>query len=101
MISDLKTFAHKGCKFVTAEKVFYGFFLSFVTLFKRFLPTLPKVQCPNFLNFGILGEKYGKKVVSDLKTFAYKGFKIAAHFFFFGKVCLTTRIFLVSVLLSA
>ena len=42
-------------------------------------------------------------MVSDLKTFAHKGCKIAARkekSFLFGKFCLTSRIFLVSVLLS-
>ena len=49
-----------------------------------FLPPLPKVQCPNFFYiFGILGENLWKEVVSDLKTFAYKGCKIAAP----KKVC--------------
>ena len=42
-------------------------------------------------------------MVSDLKTFSHKGYKIDAQkqVFFFGKFCLTSRIFLVSVLISA
>ena len=36
-----------------------------------------------FLIFGILGDKCWKEVVSDLKTFAYKGCKIDANFFLF------------------
>ena len=42
-------------------------------------------------------------MVSDCKTFALKGWKLAAQKknYFFGDFCLTSRIFLVSVLLSA
>ena len=42
-------------------------------------------------------------MISDSKTFFHKGIKIAAQFFssFFGTFCRTSRIFLVSVLLSA
>ena len=52
-----------------------------------------------------------KEMVSDLKTFAHQGCTIAAQiiiitiifclYFFCVKFCLTSRIFLVSVLLSA
>ena len=42
-----------------------------------------------------------EKVVSDLKTLAHKEYKIAAQKkLVFGKFCLTSWIFLVSVLLS-
>ena len=50
MVSDLKTFVHKGCKIAGAKKVCYRFFYLF-TPFKCFLPPLPEVQCPNFLEF--------------------------------------------------
>ena len=40
-------------------------------------------KVPTFEIFGILGEKCLKEVVSDLKTFAYKRFKIAEKIVFF------------------
>ena len=57
----------------------------------------------NFFRFSeFLEEKLWNKVVSDLKTFVHKWCKIAAQKkSFLGKFCLTSRIFLVSVLLSA
>ena len=61
-----------------AKKV-YNFFLNLLTPFKRLFTPLPKVQCPNFLDFLDPGGKIGKEMVSDMKTFAYKGCEIAAH----------------------
>ena len=51
MVSDLKAFAHKGCKIVAAKKVFYRFLLIFSFHLNVFLHILPGVQCPNFLDF--------------------------------------------------
>ena len=49
MVSDLKSLALKGCKFAAAGKVFfYRFFSLSLNLF---LPPLPKIQCPYFLDF--------------------------------------------------
>ena len=57
-----------------------GFFLAsvFPTPFNGLLPHFPEVQCPNFLDFRNPWGKFLKELVSDLKTFAHKGFKIAA-----------------------
>ena len=50
VVSDLKTFAHKGCKFAAAQKKFFTIFLLHLfTPFRRLFA--PKVQCPNFLDF--------------------------------------------------
>ena len=80
----LKTFAHKGCKIAMTKKFFLNiFFLHLFTLFKRLF--VPISQSP-------------------MSKLAYLGCKMAVLkkvFFFFCKFCLTSRIFLVSVLLSA
>ena len=45
-------FAQKLCKIAAAKKVFYRIFFFICTLrLTVFLPPLPKVQCPNFLDF--------------------------------------------------
>ena len=96
----MKTFAHKGCKIAAAKKVCYRF-VSFVhSVETSFCPNLSKSNVQTFLDFWNPWGKVMEKVVSDLTTFAYKGCKIAAHFFF-GKFCPTSRILLVLVLLSA
>ena len=73
MVSDLKFFAHKGCKIATQIVLPYrvGFFWyrCFSLHLTVFLPPLPEVHANKSL--------------------------------FFGKFCLTSRIFLASVLLSA
>ena len=53
VVSHLTTFAHKGCKIAAAKKVFFTdfFFLICSLRLNVFLPPLPKVQCPNFLDF--------------------------------------------------
>ena len=60
-----------------------------------FWPPLPKVQCLNLFDFcnpwGKVMERNGLR----FENFWHQGYKIA------GKFCLTSRIFLVSVLLSA
>ena len=57
MFSDLKTFTNKGCKI--AAEYFFKFFallrkiflvLVFLVRFTVFLPLLPNVQCPNFID---------------------------------------------------
>ena len=45
VVSDLKTYAHKGFKIAEAKQSLLQIF-SIV-----FLPPLPDVQCPNFLDF--------------------------------------------------
>ena len=113
MVSDLTTLAHKGCKIAAAIFYIYFFynfiFFIFSLRLNVFLPPFPKVQYPNFLNFG---NQWGKVMErSDLifkKKMLVKGvkwprkIKISFFFlFFFCKFCLTSRIFLVVVLLSA
>ena len=51
MVSDLKTFVHKGCKIAAAKKSFLWIFFHLFTLFKRLFAPLPKVQFPNLLDF--------------------------------------------------
>ena len=83
MVSDLKTFTNKGYKsagqkkswflgkLCLTEQDFFGIAVS-QSVSPVFLPPLPKVQCPNFLDFSILGEKKRKEVVSDFNFFAHK-----------------------------
>ena len=95
-----KNFAHKGCKIAVAK--FYGVFFICAHHFNVFLPPQPEVQCPNYLGFRVLGEKYWKEVVSDLKTFAHKRCKIAAQkTLVFWQILPYLQDFFVSVLLSA
>ena len=65
MVSDLKTFAPKGCEIAALQKVFTGFFVCSLGL-NVFLPPLSKVQCPNFLDFwnpwGKLMERSGLRL---------------------------------------
>ena len=46
-----KLFSHKGCKIAAAKTVFYGFFFICSLRLNVFLPPLPEVQCPKFLDF--------------------------------------------------
>ena len=57
MVSDVITFAHKGCKIAASKKVFYRFFVISSLCLNVFLPPLPEVQFPNFLDFGNLWGK--------------------------------------------
>ena len=61
VVSDLKIFAHKGCKIAVAKKVFYRFFNICSFCLNIFLPPLPEVQCPNFLDFRNLWGKVLEK----------------------------------------
>ena len=80
MVSDLKTFAHKGCKIATTEKVFFRYYLIFFLLHSYvFWPPLPEVQCPKFFNFQNPLGKVIKEVVSDWNFFAHKWCKITAQ----------------------
>ena len=46
MVSDVKTFPHKGCIIASAKKVFTDFFLHLFTPFKSFFaPTFLSVFC--------------------------------------------------------
>ena len=71
----------------------YGFF-SFVH-YVCHLPPLPKVQCPNFLDFRNPWGKRMERRGLRSETFAHKGCKITAQtkVCFFGEFCLTSMIF--------
>ena len=72
VVSDLKTFAHNGCKIAAARNFFFYRIFFICTLFKLFfLPPLLKVQCPNFcLIFLESLEKITERSGLRLKTFA-------------------------------
>ena len=90
MVSDLKTFAHKGCKIVAADQGFFYLLTPFQRLFARTSQS-PMYKLFRFLKS--LGESNGKNVVSDLKTVAHKGCNIAAHFFGIGAtICISQEI---------
>ena len=73
MVSDLKTFAHKGCKIAAAKKVFLTDFFICSLRLNVFLPPLPEVQCPNFLD---LRNPWGKVMErSGWKLLLIKGVK--------------------------
>ena len=76
MVSDLYTFTHKGCKIAAAKK--------FVTDFPW--GKVMKSGGLRFENFFFIN---GVKIATQKKIY------------FFGEFCPTSRIFLVSVLLSA
>ena len=91
----------KGVK--SQRQFFFTDFLYWFTPFKRlFAPTSKSSMSKLFRFFGILGGKKLKEIVSDLKTFAYKGWRFAAQqkVWFSANFALPYRISLVSVLLS-
>ena len=66
-----------------------------------FLPPLPEVGYPKIFYIQNYWGKIWKEVVSDLKTFTNKGFKIAAQKnLFWGSFCLYDQDFLVLVFLT-
>ena len=88
MVSDLKTFAHKGCKIAAAKKAFFMEVCSFVLSVFRFSESL--------------GTSNGKKGCQIYQTFVHKEYKISAQkSFIFAEFCLTSRFFFGMVLLSA
>ena len=62
-----------GVKSPWKKKFFTDFFLFVCSVQTSFCPHFPKSNVQTFWIFGILGEKYWKKVVSDLNIFANKG----------------------------
>ena len=60
------------------QKSFYRFFFHLFTQFKLLFPPLPKVQCPNFLDFQTRWGKEMKRSGLRFENFCYKGCKIAA-----------------------
>ena len=95
MVSDLKTFAHKGCKIATAKKVLYGFFFICSHCLNVYLPPLPEVQCSKILDFqNPWGKSNGNKWFQIWRLLLIKGVKLQRKKnFFFGEFCLTSRIF--------
>ena len=78
--SNLKTFAHERCKNAAAKKVFFiDFFCICSRCLKVFLNHFLKSNIQTFQIFGILGEKLWKEMVSDMKTFAWKGCQISVQ----------------------
>ena len=69
MVSDLKTFAHQGCKIAAAKKVFYRFFFICSLRLNVFLPLLTEVQCPNFLALQNPWGKVMERIGLGSKTF--------------------------------
>ena len=78
MVSALNMFAQNWSKIAVAKKVFDGFFFFFICSLglNVFLPQLPKVQCPNFLDIrnpwgkvmeqsGLRFEHFSSKMVSN------------------------------------
>jgi hypothetical protein len=62
MVSDLKIFAHKGCKIAVAKKVFYGFKKKNFVPFKHlFAPTSRSLMSKPFGFSESLGKSIGKK----------------------------------------
>ena len=102
MVPDLKSFVHKEYKIAAANFFFYIFF------FFQFVPSVLTSFCPHFpksklfILLEFLGKSNGKKWSEIWKLLLIKGVKLLRKKkFFFDKFWLTSRIFLVLVLLSA
>ena len=81
VVSDLKTFAHKGCQIATAKKAFTDFF-SFVLSVKIsfcshwWFSLLLMVFCPHLFRFSeSLGKSNGKKWSQIIKLLLINGVK--------------------------
>ena len=102
--SQIWTFLLKnGLKSPRQFFFFYNFF-HFCTLFKRhFVPTFQSPMSKLFRFSESLGKSNGKNWSQIWKLLLRNGVKLpcAKKVVFFGKFCLTCRIFLLSVLLSA
>ena len=88
MFLDLKTFTNKGCKIATQKEVCFGtnfallsrifWYQCFSLRLTIFLPPLPKVQCPNFLDFQNPWGKVMERSGLRIDNFCSKRCKIAA-----------------------
>ena len=105
-----KSFTNKGCKIAAQKNCFWANFSIFLWYrcfslrLTVFLPPLPEVQCPNFLDFRNPWGKVMERSGLRFENFSLiKGVKLPRKkkVCFCGKFCLPSRIFLVSVLLSA
>ena len=100
MVSDLKTFVHKRCKIAAAKKDFKKKYIYLYTLFMRLFALTSQSPMSKLLES--LVKVKGKKWSHIWKLLLTKGVKSPRKTsMIFGKFCLTNRIFLVLVLLSA
>ena len=86
MVSDLKTFTKKGCKIATQKKFIFELVLPYWARFfwyqcfslrlTVFLPKLPKLQCPNFLDFRNPWEKIFRRSGLRFELLLVKGVKL-------------------------
>ena len=100
VVSDLKTFAHKGSKIAAANSFFFRFVLLYLfTLFKPlFTPTSWSLMSKLFRFSESLGKINGKKLSQIWKVLLKNGIKsprIYLFIFFFFQFCLTGRIIFV------
>ena len=78
MVSDVNIFAQKGLKLPRQKKLFLDFFPLCSLHLNVLLPTLPEVQCPNFLGFQNSRGKVIERGGLRFEYFCHKGCKIAA-----------------------
>ena len=103
MVSDVNISAQKRSKIAAVKKVYHALFSLCSLNLKVLLPPLPEVQYPNFLDFPNPWGKTNEKKWSQIWILLLiRGVKSPRNLFLiFDKFCLTSRIFLVLVLLSA
>ena len=101
VVSDSKTFAHKGSKIAAARKKIYLRILSFVHSVKTsFCPHVPKSNVQTFQILGILGESYRKKWSQIWKLLLIMGVKLPCKKIVFWRILPYWQDFLVLLLLS-
>ena len=102
MVSDLKTFAHKGWKIAAAKEVFYGFFLLFTPFRSLFAPTSQSLMSKLFRFSESLEKSNGKKWSWIWQLLLIKGVKSPRKKkLFLWQILPYYQDFLVSVILSA
>ena len=88
VVSDLTTFAHKGCKIATARKVFKNFFSFLHSVKMSFCPHFAKSKVQNFWTFqnpwGTKMEKTGLRIE---KLLLIKGVKLSRKKKVFFSLC--------------
>ena len=85
MVSDLKTFAHKGCKIATAKKALADLFHLFTTIKRFFVRTYRSPITKLFRLSEPLGKSNGEKGSQTLKLWLIKVLKLPPIFFVFLK----------------
>ena len=102
MVSDLKTFAQKGCKINVPKKVFFQLILICSLCLNVFFAPISSQMSKLFRYSKSLWKSNGKKWSQIVIFLLIKSLKSPRKkSFFFGKFCPTIRIFLVLVLLSS